>query len=92
MRLKWNICLVYLDDILIFSNKFETHVERLRQVFQALSDSNLKLKPSKCSFKQETILFLGHIISNEGIRPDPSKVEKVKNFKPPKTLKQLLSF
>ncbi|MDI9312181.1 MAG: reverse transcriptase domain-containing protein [Limnohabitans sp.] len=91
-KLKWNICLVYLDDILIFSRDFDTHLERLELVFNALDEGNLKLKPSKCHFAMPEVSFLGHVIADSGIRPDPSKIEKLQKFEQPKNSKDVLSF
>lgn len=83
--LKWQSCLVYLDDVVIFSTTFDQHVERLRTVLKAISSAGLTIKPQKCHFGFHELLFLGHVVSSEGIRPDPEKtaaVEKLptKNF------------
>ncbi|PIK50431.1 hypothetical protein BSL78_12670 [Apostichopus japonicus] len=61
-------CLVYLDDIIIFSHTFEEHLERLKAVFQRLEDYGLKVKPSKCQLLRKRVKYLGHIISEEGWR------------------------
>ena len=60
-------CLIYLDDIIIFSSNFEEHLEKLQAVFQRLSNNNLKLKGSKCEFFKSQVSYLGHIVSEEGI-------------------------
>ena len=67
--LMWEVCLAYLDDLIIFSNTFEQHVERLQMVFDGLVDADLKLKSSKCSLFQRKVKFLGSIVSGEGIEP-----------------------
>ena len=64
--LAFEVLLIYLDDILVFSNDFDTHCERLETVFNRLRQHGLKLKPSKCHLLRETVTFLGHIISAEG--------------------------
>ena len=68
--LKWKTLLVYMDDICVFSNDFETHLKDLKDVFIRLEEANLKLKPSKCQIFQKKLKFLGHVISAEGISPD----------------------
>ena len=59
-------CLIYLDDIIIFSSTFEEHLERLQAVFKNLEKHNLKLKPSKCEFFKESVTYLGHVVSAAG--------------------------
>ena len=75
----YKISYVYLDDIIIFSNAIEEHIERLRTVFKRLKEENLKLKPKKCVVLQEKIEFLGHIVTAEGIKPDNNKLKVVEN-------------
>ena len=70
--LKCNTCLVYLDDVIIFGHTFEEHLFHLKEVFERFREAGLKLKPSKCSFCQSQVNFLGHVVSTEGIRTDPS--------------------
>ncbi len=66
-------CLIYLDDIIIFSTDFDQHLQRLEAVFQRLHDNNLKLKTSKCEFFQREVIYLGHIVSESGIKTDPRR-------------------
>lgn len=84
--------LVYLDDILVYSANPTEHAQHLRQVLQTLRQEKLYAKISKCSFFQPSIAWLGHVISAEGIRPDPTKVSAVTDWPAPKTIKQLQSF
>ena len=72
--LAYDVCLVYLDDILIFSRSFDEHLDRLATVFDRLDRYALKLKPSKCSLFQRKVSFLGHVVSSQGIECDPDKV------------------
>ena len=72
-------CLIYLDDIVVFSQNFEEHVERLEKVFQRLIDAGLKLSPAKCHLVQDKLKYLGHIVSANGISTDPAKIQCVKN-------------
>lgn len=88
----FEIMLVYLDDILVYSSTFQSHLERLDIVFARLKQTGLKVKWGKCHFLQEAVQFLGHQISAEGISTDPSKVEAVKNWPVPSTVKELQSF
>jgi hypothetical protein len=83
---------VFIDDILIYSKNEEEHAEHLRIVLQRLRDHKLYAKFSKFEFWLDSVKFLGHTISKEGISVDPSKVQEVMDWKPPKTLHQIRSF
>ena len=78
--LEWKSCYVYIDDILVFSKTWEEHLAHLQEVFDRLHKAGLTLKPIKCSFLRESVPFLGHIISQRGIQPDPAKISKVPRF------------
>ena len=82
-QLQWQIFLCYLDDILIFSRSVDRHLEDLRTVFQRLRKANLKLKPKKCHFFQREVAFLGHVVSAEGVRTDPGKIQRIKECSVP---------
>ena len=71
------ICLVYLDDIIVFSSKVSEHLRRLRAILERLESARLKLKPSKYRLFERSPSFHGHVISDEGIATDPAKVESV---------------
>ena len=88
----WKFVVVYLDDINIFSNTFDEHLEYLRKIFNKLRQANLKLQPEKCFFIKKELAFLGHIISKEGIKPDPAKIDKVQQYPVPKNLTQIRAF
>ena len=90
--LTWQICLVYLDDVVVFSSTFEDHVSRLQQVFDRFRVARLKLKPSKCKLFQRQIRFLGHIVSAEGVSPDPEKVKAVRDWPVPRNLYEVRAF
>ena len=85
-------CLIYLDDIIIFSSTFEEHLERLEAVFSRLQLHNLKLKASKCDFLRSRVAYLGHIVSEEGIQTDPEKTAAIENWPVPKSIKDVRSF
>ena len=82
---------VYLDDIIIYSNTFEQHLDHLNQVFAAIRQACLKIKLRKCFFCFPNIAFLGHIVGRNGIAVDPKKVEKIEQFPIPTNLRELRS-
>jgi hypothetical protein len=90
--IKWVSCLVYIDDIIVFSRSFEQHIADLVEVFERLRSHNLTLKASKCFFCKPKLIFLGYEISPEGIRPNPGKISAIKNIPIPKNKKDLKSF
>ena len=90
--LQWTSCLVYIDDIVIMGKYFEDHLHNLQQVFDRLKHASLKLHPSKCQFLQHEVHFLGHIVSAEGVSPDPSKTAKVKDWPPPNSTQETQQF
>ena len=75
--LHWSTCLVYLDDIIVFSRTVAEHLGQLRDVFTRLKNAGLKLKPSKCHMLQNRVRYLGHIVSGKGIEADPEKVRSL---------------
>ena len=83
---------IYMDDLIIHSEGFEQHIEHLNVLFAILNKHNLKLNIDKCHFAKNTIKYLGHIISNEGIMPDPDKISVVENFPIPSTKREVRSF
>ena len=90
--LQWEISVVYLDDILCYSGDISESIEGLTPIFQRFRNANLTLKPSKCHFFQKSVKFLGHIVSQEGIKCDPSKIEAVKNWPRPSSVSDVRSF
>ena len=88
-----NTCvIVYVDDILCFSKDIELHKVHLQEIFDRLEKANLKLKHSKCKFAQSEVKFLGHILSETGVRPNPQKLDIIKNYPAPKNVKQVRQF
>lgn len=77
------ICFVYIDDILVCSCTFEEHLLHLSQVFERLRQAHLKLKPRKCVFLKPKVHYLGHVISWDGISPDPAKTDKIQRYPEP---------
>ena len=85
--LVWDICLVYLDDIIVFGRSFSESLAILELVLKVLRTANLTLHPGKCSLFRKQVKFLGHVVSGEGVTPDPSKVSVVKRFPVPTSVK-----
>lgn len=85
-------CFVYLDDIVIHAASLVEHNKRLIEVFDRLRENNLKMQPEKCEFLRKEVNYLGHVITNEGIKPDPAKITAVKEFPTPKCEKDIQSF
>ena len=90
--LHWKTCLIYLDDVIIYSESFEAHIERLAEVFERMRKSGLKISPKKCSLLKEKVSFLGHVVSRDGISTDPSKVESVRDWPVPQNVHDVRSF
>ena len=90
--LKWQCCLVYIDDVIIYSPSFNQHLNDLTEVFEALRGANLTLKTSKCHFCRKEIKYLGHIITQNGVKPDPDLVSAIKEFPQPQKIKDVQAF
>ena len=73
-----DFCIIYLDDILVFSKTKEEHDLYLQRIYQRLREAELYAKPSKCQFYQQELEFLGFIISTQGIRMDPDRIQTIK--------------
>ncbi|KAL4304486.1 hypothetical protein GQ457_10G025610 [Hibiscus cannabinus] len=84
--------LVFLDDILVFSETWHEHLTHLRQVLQVLQENGFVAKESKCTFGQETVEYLGHIVSKDGLAMDPSKVRAIREWSIPSNLKDVRGF
>jgi hypothetical protein len=78
--LEYKSCFIYLDDVLVASKTFKDHLTHLREVFNRLRSSNLRLKPRKYELIRDKVPFLGHVVSAQGIEPDPAKTERIKNY------------
>ena len=84
--------LLYLDDICIFAPSIEEMLDQIQLVFNRLKEFHLKVKPKKCNFFDTSVLFLGHVLSSEGISMNPKKVEKVQDWPTPTNAKDVHSF
>ena len=90
--LTYESVLVYLDDIILFSRDFESHVQHLQDVFELLRKANLKLHPANCCLFQRRVAFLGHVISEAGIEVQADKASTVQDWPTPRNLTELRSF
>ena len=84
--------IVFIDDILVYSKTEEDHVRHLRIVLQRLREEKLYAKFSKCEFWLTSVTFLGHVVSKEGIRVDPAKIEVVRGWTRPTSPTEIGSF
>ncbi|CAL9701263.1 unnamed protein product [Knipowitschia caucasica] len=84
--------LVFLDDLIIFSDSLEEHERRLMRVLNRLKEYGLKLSLEKCKFFQSSVKYLGHVVSARGVETDSEKVSALKSWPIPQTLKELRSF
>ena len=84
--------IAYLDDILIYSKTIEQHIEDVKRVLICLAQVSLYLEPEKCEFHQKKVQFLGYIITTEGVKADPEKIQAILDWPTPTTVKELQSF
>ena len=84
--------LVFMDDILIYSATLEDHVVHLQQVLDIIQANQFSIKLSKCIFAQQQLEYLGHVITDQGVATEPSKIQAVSNWTVPKNPKQLRGF
>ena len=90
LHLNW--CIIYLDDIIVYSKTPEEHLQRLEAVFKKISKAGLKLKPSKCEFFWPEITYLGHVVSSKGIAMDPKKIRAIRQWPRPTTVTEVRRF
>ena len=90
--LKWITCLIYIDDIIVFGKSFDEHLQRTEQVLERIRAAGLKLKPEKCNMLQSDVIFLGYVVSGEGVSPSRVNIAKILDWPRPKTAKQVKQF
>ena len=90
--LQWQTLLLYLDDVIVFSKDFESHLERLAEVCQRFRSAQLKLRPEKCQLFQREVHYLGHVVSQHGVATDPAKIAAVRDWKTPRCTQEVKSF
>ncbi|KAL0860680.1 hypothetical protein ABMA27_010024 [Loxostege sticticalis] len=85
-------CLIYLDDVIIFSKSLPEHIQKLRAVFDRFRQTNLKVQLDKSHFLRKEVLYLGHTITREGLKPNTDKIDAILNYPIPKTTTEIKSF
>ena len=91
-ELNLTYCLIYLDDVIVFSHTEEEHLERMRVIFDRLREHGLKLKPSKCEVFRTEINYLAHHVSKKGVQPSKKNLESIAQCPPPDTYTKVKSF
>ena len=91
-ELNLTYCLIYLDDVIVFSHTEEEHLERMRVIFDCLREHGLKLKPSKCEVFRTEINYLAHHVSKKGVQPSKKNLESIAQCPPPDTYTKVKSF
>ena len=90
--LRWETCLIYLDDVVVFGRTWEEHLQHLRAVLTRLQEAHLQLHPGKCQFFRKSAVFLGHLISGSGVGTDPEKIRSIVQWATPANSSELRSF
>ena len=90
--LQWQVCMIYLDDVIVHSKLFETHLENPCFVFDHLKCEGLKLKAKKCHFCITEVLYLGHIVGKDRSKPNPDKIAIIQNYPVPQECCEVCSF
>lgn len=85
-------CFVYLDDVIIFSTSLTEHIQRLRNVFDRLRESNLKIQLNKSEFLRKEVAYLGHLVTPCGVKPNPEKISAIQQYPIPKNQKEIKQF
>ncbi|MEW8546417.1 MAG: reverse transcriptase family protein, partial [Candidatus Thiodiazotropha sp.] len=90
--LQWVTCLIYIDDIVVYGKNFDEHISRVEEVLDRMRKAGLKLKPEKSNMFQTSVVFLGHVVASDGVKPNPANILKVVEWPKPKTAKQIRQF
>ena len=90
--LLWECCFAYIDDILCYSNSFRNHTRDLRNIFSRLRENNLIIQPPKCALCRPAFEILGYVATPDGIKPSKKKLEALKKFPLPASVKETQSF
>ena len=91
-ELNLTYCLIYLDDVIVYSKTPEEHLQRMRVVFDHLCEHGLKLKPTKCDLFRTELIYLAHHVSKDGTKPSKKNVASIVACSPPKTYTDICSF
>ncbi len=90
--LQWKSLLIYLDDVIVLGRTQEENLDRLEDALDRILRAGLKLKPVKCKLMKTEVLYLGHIISKDGLKPNPKLVEAVLDFPVPRNQREVMQF
>lgn len=90
--LRGRCCLVYLDDIIVFSGSLQQHISDLKEVFSKINNAKLKLHSQKSKFLRKETESLGHIVTDQSIKPNPDKIVAIKKFPLPRSKREIKSF
>lgn len=85
-------CMVYLDDIIIFSSSLQEHIYHCKLIFRRLQQFNMKIQLDKCEFFRKEVAYLGHVITPDGVRPNPDKIKAIQRYKIPTTTTEIKGF
>ncbi|KAL4082949.1 hypothetical protein QTP88_029447 [Uroleucon formosanum] len=83
---------VYLDDVIVIGTTIREHEQNLRQIFERFRKHGLQLQPTKCEFLRREVIYLGHVITEQGVKPDPKKIQCMVNYPTPTNAKDVKSF
>ena len=86
---QWITCLIYIDDVIVYGKSFDEHMHRVEEVLDRIKAAGFKLKAQKCLILQTEVVFLGHVVSGEGIKPNPTNIAKIVFWPVPKTPRQV---
>jgi hypothetical protein len=92
MGLKGTDCLAYFDDLICYSATMDEHVHMLRKIFQSLEQANFKIQPDKFVFATDSVEYLGLIVTRDGVKPDPRKVQAIQKYSAPQNVRNVRSF
>ena len=82
--LQWITCLIYIDDVIVYGKSFDEHMHRVEEVLERIEAAGFKLKAQKCLLLQTEVVFLGHVVSGEGVKPNPTNTLKIASWHPGK--------
>lgn len=85
-------CFVYLDDIIVYGKTLDEHNKKLQTLFQRLREVGLKLQTDKCEYLRPELTYLGHVITEDGVKPNPEKIKTIRDFPTPKNPKHIKQF
>jgi hypothetical protein len=85
-------CLAYLDDLACYSATIDEHVCKLRRIFERLEQAGFRIQPDECVFATDSVEYLGHIVTKNGVKPDPKKIRAICEYPIPRTVRDIRSF